>query len=78
MKGREPLEPLNSFNFAVPARIIASDCSELADHKSFRSHNYDKKIGHSVPERLGQAFCELVELSCFDFQHKTNGTAARG
>lgn len=28
------LEVLNSFNFAASARAIASDCPELANHKS--------------------------------------------
>lgn len=32
------LEPLNSFNFAAaPARIIASDCTELTGHKTFET-----------------------------------------
>jgi len=66
---------LNSFNFAASARIIAPDCSELANHKGSRGRNYDKKIGYSVMETPGQTFCELVELSCFDFQEdKWNGS----
>lgn len=28
------LEPLNSFNFAASAKVIASDCLELTNHKS--------------------------------------------
>lgn len=76
MKGREPLESLNSSNFAASARIIASDCFKLMDNKSFYTHNYDKKIGYFVMEHA-ETFCELAELSCFDFQQKTNGTAVR-
>lgn len=35
--GESPLSPLNSFNFAASARVIVSDCSELAGRKSFRT-----------------------------------------